>query len=335
MRRFVPLSAAVAAVALLVVPAAVAQADQVIAMPGKYFTPSRVTVLAGEPVTWRNDDVIEHDVYAANAFHSGRLAGGGGAYTYAFPAPGEYAYRCTIHAFMSGSVSVAPVILEAPTGTVLAGQGVQLAGRAPAGTTSVTIERTLDGTTWADTGAKVAPDASGAFSAIVDAAEGAAYRATVAGGTSAVITPEVAARVPLAVHVARGRHHLSVHVRTARSGAGLYAALETYRRWHFVWRPVGKPVRLDRAGRTVFRVPAALRSRARVVLYGRRDGNPLLTSRPVRLSDGRPTFEPIPPPPRDDTGGGHGAPAATDGGMTPASGVMAPATDDHTGHPGG
>jgi len=139
-------------------------------------------VLAGEPVTWRNDDVIEHDVYAANAFHSGRLAGGSGAYTYAFPAPGEYAYRCTIHAFMSGSVSVAPVILEAPTGTVLAGQGVQLAGRAPAGTTSVTIERTLDGTTWADTGAKVAPDASGAFSAIVDAAEGAAYRATVAAG---------------------------------------------------------------------------------------------------------------------------------------------------------
>ena len=42
MRTLLPLAATAAAVAVLGIPAA-AQADQVITMPGKYFTPSRVS----------------------------------------------------------------------------------------------------------------------------------------------------------------------------------------------------------------------------------------------------------------------------------------------------
>ena len=167
-------------------------------MPGKYFTPPRVTVLAGEPITWHNEDVAEHDVASVPCFVSGRL-GSGASYTYAFATPGNYAFRCTIHAFMAGTITVAPAILEAPTGAVLAGQGLRLTGRVPVGTAGVAIERTLDGTTWQNTGAKVVPDDKGAFAAMVPAAEGAAYRAAVAGGTSPVVWPQVAARVPLAV----------------------------------------------------------------------------------------------------------------------------------------
>jgi hypothetical protein len=80
------------------------------------------------------------------------------------------------------------------------------------------------------------------------------------------------------------------------------------------------------------------------VLYGQRGGNALLTSRPVRLSDGRPTFEPLPDPPADDMGGEHTAPGATDGTGTtttdatapaaPADGAAAPAAGAHPGHPG-
>jgi plastocyanin len=332
MARSIAFAATAAAVAFLAAPAA-AEADQVITTPGKYFEPANVTVLTGEPVTWHNEDAIEHDVAAVPFFVSGPLASGT-SYTYAFSTPGTYAFRCTIHAFMTGSVTVAPVILQAPPGAVLAGQGLRLTGRAPAGTAHVAIERTLDGTTWQDTGATVVPDASGAFAATVPAAEGATYRADVAGGTSAVVTPQVAARVPLAVRVARSRHHLAVHVRTGSRGTGLYAGLETYRRWHFVWRPVGKRVRIGPSGRTTFQVPVALRSRAHVVLYGHRAGTPLLTSRPVRLSDGRPTFEPIPAPMH----GGHG-PAAD--GTAPMSGTPAPAgasaraAGSHAGHPAG
>jgi plastocyanin len=322
------LIAAAAAASALVAPTA-AQADQVIAMPGKYFTPSRVTVLTGDPVTWRNDDVINHDVAAVGAFVSGPLSEGS-AYTFSFAAPGTYAYRCTIHAFMSGSVTVAPVTLDEPQGTVLAGDGVQLSGRAPVGTARVAIERSLDGATWADTGVGAVPDAQGAFSAMVPAAAGTVFRAAVAAGTSGVVTPKVAARVPLAIHVARTKRHATVHVRTAAEGAGLYATLETYRRERFWWRPLGRPVRLDRRGNAAIRVPVGLEARARIVLRAKRGDNALLTSRPVRLSDGRPTSSPIPEPPAEPEGGGHAMPGATDG----QSGTAAPdAADPHGGHP--
>ena len=62
------------------------------------------------------------------------------------------------------------------------------------------------------------------------------------------------------------------------------------------------------------------------MLYGQRGGNALLTSRPVRLSDGRPTFEPLPDPPADDMGGEHTAPGTTtDGTGTTTTDATAPA----------
>jgi plastocyanin len=300
------LSTAAAAAALFAAPAA-AQAEQVISMPGKYFDPARVTVLAGEPVSWKNTDLIEHDVAASGLFQTGRMDSGV-SFAHAFAAPGEYAYRCTIHTFMAGNVSVAAVLLDAPEGAVLAGESLRLTGRAAAGTERVRIERSLDSVTWEDTGVAATPAEDGTYSALLPAAEGAAYRAAVPAGASAVVMPQVAARVPVALHVARGRHRSRVHVRTAPAGAGMLATLETYRRERFDWRPVGRPVRLDRTGRATFVVPARLRARARVVLFANPGGNPLITSRPVRLSDGRPTSSPIPLAPQ--AGGDQGAPAA-------------------------
>ncbi|HWT25426.1 MAG TPA: hypothetical protein VN213_18120 [Solirubrobacteraceae bacterium] len=320
------MTAAATAAAALAAPAA-AHADQVIAMPGRYFTPAHATVLTGEKVTWRNDDLTEHDVAAAGAFVSGRLARAA-AFSYSFSAPGTYAYRCTIHAFMNGDVTVLPVILEAPDGTVLAGNSVQLTGRAPAGTPRVGIERTLDGTTWTDTGVSATPEEDGGFSALVPAEQGTAFRAVVAGGTSKVVTPRVAARVGVTLRVVRGHHGKSVQVRTTGSGAGLYARLETYRRARFMWRGVGAPVRLDRRGTASFTVPARARARARVVLTATRTGNSLVTSRPVRLSDGRPSRDPLPPPPADAEHGGHApAPAGED------DAAGAPAPGGHGDHP--
>ena len=298
-------------------------------MPGRYFTPARVTVLTGEPVTWRNDDVIKHDVSAYDIFHSGPIAPTA-VTSFAFATPGTYAYRCTIHAFMAGAVTVAPVTLEAPAGAVLAGQAVRLTGRAPAGTARVALERSLDGTTWQDAGMGAIPAADGAFFALVPAAEGAVFRAVVPGGASTAVAPRVAARVPVSLKVARGRHHATVQVRTAAAGAGLVATLETYRRERFVWRPYGAAVKLDAQGRAAFRVPAALRARARLVLTARAGGPALITSRPVRLPDGRPTRSPIPVGPMPAAGDdGHGSPGGGPGGAGEPGG--------HDGHgaPGG
>ena len=229
MRRGLPTIAIATAAAALAAPAA-AQADQVITMPGRYFTPARVTVLTGEQVTWRNEDAIKHDVSASDVFNSGPLAPTTAA-SFTFSAPGTYAYRCTIHAFMAGAVTVAPVTLEAPAGAVLAGQ-TRAAHRPRAGREPrrVALERSLDGTTWQDTGVGAVPAADGAFFALVPAAEGAVFRAVVAGGASAVVAPQVTARVPVSLRVVRGRHHATVRVRTSSAGAGLVATLETYRR---------------------------------------------------------------------------------------------------------
>ena len=75
------------------------------------------------------------------------------------------------------------------------------------------------------------------------------------------------------------------------------------------------------------------------MLRAQRGGNALLTSRPVRLSDGRPAGVVIPPPPPDDgTHGGHGTTGAAEAGTPDATtgqtGAAVPgATDSHGGHP--
>jgi hypothetical protein len=66
-------------------------------------------------------------------------------------------------------------------------------------------------------------------------------------------------------------------------------------------------------------VPAGLRARARLVLTARAGGPALITSRPVRLRDGRPTRSPIPAGPlpaagHDGTGGPGPGPGAAPGG---------------------
>ena len=44
-------------------------------MPGKFFEPARVTAVAGDSVTFRNDDLVTHDVrIGGGVFDSGPLA---------------------------------------------------------------------------------------------------------------------------------------------------------------------------------------------------------------------------------------------------------------------
>lgn len=70
------------------------------------FTPQSATIHTGETVAWRFDDgVIAHDVSGAGWHSPVRTSG---YYTHVFDAPGTFAYRCTIHSGMDGSVVVTP-----------------------------------------------------------------------------------------------------------------------------------------------------------------------------------------------------------------------------------
>ncbi|MGZ4849568.1 MAG: plastocyanin/azurin family copper-binding protein [Halobacteriota archaeon] len=75
-------------------------------MSGLSFQPAALTVQRGASVTWRNDDSVAHHIVSdTNAFSSSVL-NPGNTYTYQFSQAGSYPYHCSIHPFMTGTVTV-------------------------------------------------------------------------------------------------------------------------------------------------------------------------------------------------------------------------------------
>lgn len=73
---------------------------------GFTFEPPDVSVLVGGTVTWTNEDTATHTVTSDDQrFDSGGMAPGD-SYEHAFDTPGVFAYRCTIHPSMNGTVTV-------------------------------------------------------------------------------------------------------------------------------------------------------------------------------------------------------------------------------------
>ncbi len=91
------------------IPVGVGQATGVLVtmVSGLAFSPPVVTISAGQSVTWKNTDTIDHTTTAdAQQWDSGTLAPGA-TYSVPFPKAGTYTYHCTIHGtIMSGTVVV-------------------------------------------------------------------------------------------------------------------------------------------------------------------------------------------------------------------------------------
>ena len=70
------------------------------------FTPDSLTIKVGTNVNWTNHDDIAHTVsFTGSGVHSDVLARNG-SFSHVFTAPGTYAYICSIHPFMHGTVIV-------------------------------------------------------------------------------------------------------------------------------------------------------------------------------------------------------------------------------------
>ena len=70
------------------------------------FVPDDVTINPGDSVRWINSSGTRHTVTADdNGFDSG-LIESGQVWRYTFTRPGTYAYHCTPHPFMKGTVVV-------------------------------------------------------------------------------------------------------------------------------------------------------------------------------------------------------------------------------------
>jgi plastocyanin len=259
-RRALPL----AALALAAAPAGARAAERVVDMPAKYFVPPNVTVLAGDTVTWTNTDTVEHDVAQIDGgFDSGVIAPGG-RYAQTFSAPGHFAYHCTIHAFMAGTVDVYSFQLLGPDHPVSIGRPATLHGIAPAGTAVVRIEgRPPTGTAWAPVTA-VAPAPDGSFRARVTPQAPTVYRAVADAGPSLPLPLKVGARLDTTVKRLRsGRYAIRATAAPAQPGA--LAALQLYSRERFRWRQVAH-ARIGRDSRVTFEFRPPGRYAARVVI---------------------------------------------------------------------
>jgi plastocyanin len=75
---------------------------------GFAFAPKTVSARVGQKVTWENQDPSTiHTVTALDgSFRSGQLEQGG-EFSHVFRRAGSFAYRCSIHPSMRGTVKVA------------------------------------------------------------------------------------------------------------------------------------------------------------------------------------------------------------------------------------
>ena len=70
------------------------------------YSPKTLTVHAGDTVVWVNEDLFPHTVTARNGrFDSGDIATGK-SWTYTVKADGLFAYFCTYHATMKGTLRI-------------------------------------------------------------------------------------------------------------------------------------------------------------------------------------------------------------------------------------
>jgi plastocyanin len=85
--------------------AAGAPVSHTVVMKATSYAPPALTVKLGDTVVWRNEDPFPHTATASGIFDSKSIAAGA-AWKYRPKAAGEYAYICTFHPNMKGTLKV-------------------------------------------------------------------------------------------------------------------------------------------------------------------------------------------------------------------------------------
>jgi plastocyanin len=94
------------------------------------FAPLTITIHAGETVTWVNEGPSNHTASAAGIFNTGILHANQSA-SQVFTHAGTFSYRCSIHPFMRGTVTVLAASSSSATPSVPS-PGASSAGASPA-----------------------------------------------------------------------------------------------------------------------------------------------------------------------------------------------------------
>jgi plastocyanin len=75
-------------------------------MTGMQFAHQSIEITAGTTIEWKNEDPLPHSVTADDSGFDSGLIEGGHVWRYTFTRPGTYAFHCTPHPFMKGTIVV-------------------------------------------------------------------------------------------------------------------------------------------------------------------------------------------------------------------------------------
>jgi plastocyanin len=140
-------------------PSAHAASDPAVTIADFHFTPPTTTVHAGDTITWTNDGPSSHTATAKDgSFDTGTLSKGRSA-SHTFTKSGTYAYVCTIHPFMHGTITVlaAAVTAPAPSTTTSSPPPATTSAPPPSTTASTTTSATATTTTTTASAATAKP----------------------------------------------------------------------------------------------------------------------------------------------------------------------------------
>jgi LPXTG-motif cell wall-anchored protein len=87
-------------------PVAVAAATQNVTIVDFEFTPATITIQQGDTVTWTNDGPTAHSATASDGSFDTGIFSAGGSRSHTFDEAGTFAYICTPHPNMTGTVVV-------------------------------------------------------------------------------------------------------------------------------------------------------------------------------------------------------------------------------------
>lgn len=115
-RRFsLALAGLLAALGGGLVAASALAAEPVVRIVDFAFKPARITIVAGQAVTWRQDGAAMHTVTADDgSFDSGELAPKD-QFANVFEVPGTYTYRCSLHPDRMKGTVIVKAAAKAPT----------------------------------------------------------------------------------------------------------------------------------------------------------------------------------------------------------------------------
>ena len=108
-------AAIIAACGLLALPLVALAATSAVNIQNSAFAPSSTAIKVGDTVTWTNRDAFSHTSTSdTGAWDTGVIAAGASG-SFTFANVGTFAYHCSIHAFMKGTVVVQAVTTHQPT----------------------------------------------------------------------------------------------------------------------------------------------------------------------------------------------------------------------------